>query len=143
MAEVKQGDVVSIHYTGRLADGTVFDSSQGRDPLSFEVGSGKIIPGLDAAIPGMTEGDKKTVSVEPAEAYGDVDPDAKQAVPRETIPDEIELEIGMPLQMQTQEGHVMAVTVDDMNDELVVLDTNHPLAGETLEFDIEVVKIGE
>jgi len=143
MAEARTGDTVSIHYTGRLEDGTVFDSSEGREPLQFEVGSGKIIPGLDGAIAGMSEGEKKTVSVEPDEGYGPIQPDAMQAVPRENIPDEIDLEIGAPLQVQTQDGRTVAVTVAEISDEEVVLDANHPLAGKKLEFDVELVKIGE
>ena len=143
MAQVKAGDTVSIHYTGRLDDGSVFDSSQGRDPLQFVVGSGQIIPGLDEAIPGMSEGETKTVSVEPELAYGPVNPDARQAVPRESIPDDIPLDIGTPLQVQTPQGQTVPVTVAEVTDEAVVLDANHPLAGKTLNFDIELVKIGD
>src|SRR5690554_4193238 len=92
MTEVKPGDTVHIHYTGTLTDGTVFDSSDGRDPLTFEVGSGQIIPGLDAALPGMTVGDKKSVEVPADQAYGAVDPNARQQVPREGIPADIPLD---------------------------------------------------
>jgi peptidylprolyl isomerase len=107
MSEAKNGDTVTIHYQGSLEDGSVFDSSEGRDPLQFEVGSGQIIPGLDAEIPGMKVGDTKTVVVEPDQAYGQVVPDAKQTVPRADIPDSIPLEVGMPLQVQTQQGQDM------------------------------------
>ncbi len=143
MEQVKTGDTVSIHYTGTLEDGTVFDSSRERDPLQFEVGSGQIIPGLDSALPGMSEGETKSVTVPPEEAYGEINPDAKQAVPRSNIPDDIPLEIGTPLQVQTPQGQTVPVKVDSVTEDTVVLDANHPLAGETLNFEIEVVKIGE
>lgn len=142
MAEVRTGDTVSIHYTGRLDDGSVFDSSEGRDPLQFEVGAGQIIPGLDQAIEGMAVGETKTVSIEPEQAYGPVNPDARQAVPRSSIPDEIPLDVGTPLQVETPEGHTVPVIVAEVTDEAVVLDANHPLAGKTLNFEIELVQIG-
>jgi len=141
MTQVKTGDTVHIHYTGTLNDGTKFDSSEGREPLSFEVGSGQIIPGLDSAIPGMTVGDKKTVNVACDEAYGQVNPEMTQAVPRADIPADIPLETGTRLQMQTQNGQVIPVTVTAVDDSTVTLDANHPLAGQDLTFDIELVKI--
>ena len=141
MTEVKSGDTVHIHYTGTLTDGTVFDSSDGRDPLAFEVGSGQIIPGLDTAIPGMTIGDKKTVEVPADQAYGAVDPNARQQVPREGIPADIPLEAGAQLQVQTENGQVLPVTVLDVTEEHVTLDANHALAGKDLTFDIELVAI--
>ena len=111
MTQAKTGDTVRIHYTGTLTDGSTFDSSEGRDPLEFTVGSGQIIPGLDAALPGMEEGEKKTVEVPADEAYGQPDPNAKQAVPRADIPEDIPLDIGTQLQVQTPQGQVMPVTV--------------------------------
>lgn len=141
MAEVKAGDTVHIHYTGTLNDGTTFDSSEGREPLSFEVGSGQIIPGLDNALPGMAEGEKKSVSVPSDEAYGPVNPEARQQVPRQEIPDHIPLDPGTQLQVQTADGQAMPVTVAEVTEEAVVLDANHPLAGQDLNFDIELVKI--
>lgn len=141
MSAVKSGDTVSIHYTGTLIDGTVFDSSEGRDPLQFEVGSGQIIPGLDKALEGMTVGDKKEVKVPAEEAYGQPNPDARQEVPREQIPEHIPLEVGTQLQMQTQEGQPIPVLVAEISDEVVTLDANHPLAGKDLNFDIELVTI--
>lgn len=143
MAAAKQGDTVAIHYTGTLDDGSVFDSSDGRDPLEFEVGSGQIIPGLDAELPGMNVGEKKSIVIEPDLAYGPVNPEAKQSVPRGDIPDSIPLEVGLPLQVQTPEGQAIPVTVVEISDEEVVLDANHPLAGKTLKFDIELVSITE
>jgi FKBP-type peptidyl-prolyl cis-trans isomerase 2 len=141
MAEVKSGDTVQIHYKGTLQDGTTFDSSEGRDPLEFVVGSGQIIPGLDNALPGMNEGERKTVKVDSAEAYGPVNPEMQQSVPREGIPADIPLEPGTQLQMQTPDGQAMPVTVVSVDEASVTLDANHPLAGKDLQFDIEVVKI--
>lgn len=141
MTTVKSGDTVQIHYTGTLRDGSRFDSSEGREPLQFEVGSGQIIPGLDVALPGMKVGDKKTVEVPCAEAYGPINPDARKAIPREGIPDDIPLEIGTQLQMQSPEGHVVPVTVVGVDEATVTLDANHPLAGHDLTFAIELVAI--
>lgn len=141
MTQVKSGDTVRIHYTGTLTDGSTFDSSEGRDPLEFEVGSGQIIPGLDKAIPGMTVGDKKKVEIPADEAYGQPNPEAMQAVPRAEIPAEIPLEIGTQLQVQTPTGDVMPVTVVEVTETEVTLDANHPLAGKDLTFDIELVAI--
>lgn len=141
MTQVKSGDTVRLHYTGTLSDGSEFDSSRGRDPLEFEVGSGQIIPGLDKAIPGMTVGDTKKVEIPAVEAYGEPDPQARQDVPRAEIPDDIPLEVGLQLQVQTQTGQVMPVTVHEVTEETVTLDANHPLAGKDLTFDIELVSI--
>ncbi len=142
MTQVKAGDNVRIHYTGTLTDGSVFDSSDGAEPLEFTVGSGQIIPGLDSAIPGMSVGDKKVVEVPVDQAYGPVEPAARQAVPRQEIPADIPLDMGMQLQVQTPDGQTMAVTVVELSDEEVVLDANHPLAGQDLTFAIELVSIG-
>ncbi|AUC52771.1 MAG: FKBP-type peptidyl-prolyl cis-trans isomerase [Sagittula sp.] len=141
MTQVKTGDTVQLHYTGTLADGATFDSSRGRDPLQFEVGSGQIIPGLDKALPGMTVGEQKKLTIPADEAYGQPDPNAMQAVPRSEIPAEIPLDLGTQLQVQTPQGQVMPVTVVEVNEEQVTLDANHPLAGKDLTFDIEVVGI--
>ena len=141
MSQAKAGDTVRINYTGTLKNGDQFDSSEGRDPLEFVVGSGQIIRGLDAAIPGMIVGDKKIVHVPCADAYGDHNPDARQAIPRSEIPDDIPLEPGTQLQMQTPQGQVVPVTVADVTDEEVTLDANHALAGEDLTFAIEIMGI--
>ncbi len=142
MTEVKSGDTVAIHYTGTLLDGSTFDSSDGREPLQFAVGSGQIIPGLDVALPGMKVGDKKVVKIACADAYGPLNPEMRQAVPREGIPADIPLEVGTQLQMQTPDGQTMPVMVVDVDEATVTLDANHPLAGKDLQFDIELVKIG-
>ncbi|MCD1627482.1 MAG: FKBP-type peptidyl-prolyl cis-trans isomerase [Paracoccaceae bacterium] len=141
MTQVKPGDTVRIHYTGTLSDGATFDSSQGRDPLEFVVGSGQIIAGLDAAIPGMAVGEKKLVEVPADQAYGHSDPNALQAVPRAEIPDDIPLDLGTQLQVQTPQGQVMPVTVVEVTETEVTLDANHPLAGRDLTFAIELVEI--
>lgn len=141
MTQVKSGDKVRIHYTGTLADGTTFDSSAGRDPLEFTVGSGEIIPGLDKEIPGMAAGEKKTVQIPCTEAYGAHDPNAKQAIPREHVPSDIPLEIGTQLQLQTPQGEAMPVVVAEVTEAEVILDANHPLAGKDLIFAIELVEI--
>ena len=141
MSAVKSGDNVSIHYTGTLTDGSVFDSSEGRDPLQFEVGSGQIIPGLDKALPGMTVGEKKQVDVPADEAYGQPMDEARQSIPRDQIPADIPLELGTRLQMQTADGQAVPVVVTELSDESVTLDANHPLAGQDLTFNIELVAI--
>ncbi|MEP2641131.1 peptidylprolyl isomerase [Roseobacter sp.] len=141
MTQAKSGDTVSIHYTGTLLDGTKFDSSEGRDPLEFEVGSGHIIPGLDTAIPGMAVGDKKTVTVPCTEAYGPINPQMRQAVPREGIPDDIPLDIGTSLNVETPEGQAMQVMIVAVDDATVTIDANHALAGQDLVFDIEIMSI--
>lgn len=142
MSQVKSGDTVRLHYTGTLADGTEFDSSAGRDPLEFTVGSGQIIPGLDQAIPGMEVGDKKVVEVPADQAYGQPHPDARQDMPRSEIPKEIPLEVGIQLQMQAPDGQAIPVRVVAVTEETVTLDANHPLAGQDLTFAIELVSIG-
>lgn len=142
MTEVKSGDTVAIHYTGTLLDGTTFDSSEGREPLEFEVGSGMIIPGLDKALPGMTVGEKKVVKIACVDAYGPLNPEMRQAVPREGIPEDIPLEIGTTLEMQTADGQSMPVMVVELDAATVTLDANHPLAGKDLQFDFELVRIG-
>ena len=142
MTEVTQGAKVRIHYTGTLEDGSVFDSSEGRDPLEFDVGSGMIIPGLDKALPGMKVGDKKKVSIAPEEAYGPRHDEAVLEVPRADIPAEIPLEVGIQLQMSGPQGQPVPVTVTNLTDDTVTLDANYALAGKTLIFDFEVVGIG-
>ena len=141
MSQAKAGDTVRINYTGTLDNGEQFDSSEGRDPLEFVLGSGQIIKGLDSAIACLAVGDKKTVSVPCAEAYGERNPDARQAVPREQMPDNIPLEAGTQLQMQTPQGQVVPVTVAEVTETEVTLDANHPLAGQDLTFAIEVMGI--
>jgi len=141
MSQAKAGDTVRITYVGTLNNGDMFDSSEGRDPLEFVVGSGQIIRGLDSAIPGMAVGEKKDVAVPCDQAYGQSNPDARQAVPRDQIPAEIPVDVGTQLQMQTPQGQVVPVTVAEVTETEVTLDANHPLAGEDLNFAIEIVGI--
>lgn len=141
MTAAKSGDTVRIHYTGTLNDGSVFDSSEGRDPLEFKLGSGQVIPGFDAAVDGMAVGDKKVAEIPCEQAYGPRHEEAKQDVPRADIPAEIPLEVGMQLQMRAPSGQVMPVTVAGLTDETVTLDANHALAGQDLTFAIELVSI--
>ncbi len=141
MSEAKTGDTVRIHYTGTLTDGSEFDSSAGRDPLEFTIGSGQIIPGLDREIAGMAVGDSKTVTVAADEAYGQRDPAAVQEVPRNAVPAEIDLVVGKRLQATTADGGQMVVTIAAVSDETVTMDANHPLAGEDLVFEVELLEI--
>ena len=138
----QKGARMNAIRTGTLDDGSVFDSSEGRDPLEFTVGSGQIIPGLDRELPGMAAGDKKTVTVAPEDAYGERNPQAEQAIPRDQIPADIPLDIGTGLQMRTPDGRTVNVTVAKVTDDTVTLDANHPLAGKSLTFAFEVVTIG-
>jgi FKBP-type peptidyl-prolyl cis-trans isomerase 2 len=137
----KAGDKLRIHYTGRLDDGTVFDQSEGRDPLEFTAGSGEIIPGLDRGVIGMAIGESREVTVPPEEGYGDRDEGRVQSVPREAIPDHIPTDPGTQLSVQTQEGQTVPVVVSNATESHVELDANHPLAGRTLKFDVTLVEI--
>lgn len=141
MSEAKNGDTVSIHYTGRLPDGSEFDSSAGREPLEFTLGAGQIIPGLEKEIEGMAVGDKSTVTIPADEAYGPHRPEAVQEVPRTQIPEEIDVAVGTQLQGMTQDGRQLNLTVVEVGNESVTLDANHPLAGKDLVFDVELVGI--
>ena len=141
MTDAKSGDTVRIHYTGTLDDGSTFDSSKGRDPLEFKLGSGQVIPGFDTAVTGMSVGDSKTVTLPPEEAYGAHNPDGVQAFPRANIPADIPLEIGTQLKMQTPQGQPVQVVVAEVTEDSVMLDANHPLAGKALTFAIELVEI--
>ena len=141
MSTAESGNTVRVHYSGRLEDGTVFDSSEGSEPLEFVVGKDMIIPGLEKEIVGMGVGDTKTINVACDEAYGPRQDDAVQVVPREEIPAEIQLEVGGRLQASTPEGQQMLLTVVELTDTEATLDANHPLAGKDLVFDIEMVEI--
>ncbi|MBC8033704.1 MAG: peptidylprolyl isomerase [Chitinophagaceae bacterium] len=141
MQQVKSGDTVKVHYHGRLTDGTTFDSSEGREPLEFEVGSGMVIAGFDNGVTGMAVGDKKTLQIPAEEAYGDKNPEMIVEFPKSQFPEDMEPEVGMSLNMTNGGGQVIPVVIVDVKDESVILDANHPLAGEALTFDIEVVEI--
>lgn len=141
MAQVKSGDTVKVHYTGKLVNGEQFDSSVGREPLEFTVGAGMMIPGVDAALPGMSIGDKKTVNIPAAEGYGEKDPNAVIPFPKENVPADMKLEPGMQLTLTNQEGQPFPVVVTEIQDDVIILDANHFLAGQELVFDIELVEI--
>ena len=141
MAQVKDGDVVRVHYTGKLNNGEQFDSSVGREPLEFTVGAGQMIKGFDAAMPGMNVGEKKTINIAPEDGYGEKSEDAIIEFPKENIPEDMKLEAGMPLTLTNQEGQPVPVIVVEVKDDVVILDANHFLAGQELVFDIELVEI--
>ncbi|MFC5192518.1 peptidylprolyl isomerase [Algoriphagus aquatilis] len=139
--QAKKGDSVAVHYTGRLDDGSIFDSSVSRSPLSFTLGDGNMIKGFDAAVYGMVIGDKKTVTIPAAEAYGERRQDMMIDVPLNQVPPHIQPEIGLQLTLQGEGGHPMPVTVVFVDEEKITLDANHELAGRDLIFDIELVSI--
>lgn len=142
MSQVKEGDTVRIHYTGTLTDGTVFDSSDGRDPLEFIVGSGQIIPGLDKAMHGMEVGDRKRVEISIMQGYGPRHADREIEVPLAQLPPDLPREVGVTLAMRGEDGQEMPVRVVEVTETHMKLDANHALAGKELVFDIELVAIG-
>lgn len=141
MQQVKEGDQVRVHYTGKLVNGEQFDSSAGREPLEFTVGAGQMIKGFDAALPGMSIGEKKTINIPAAEAYGEKDPTAIIRFPKENVPADMKLEPGMQLTLSNEQGQPFPVVVTAIEEDAIVLDANHFLAGEALVFDIELVEI--
>jgi peptidylprolyl isomerase len=141
MKQVKEGDLVKVHYTGKLTTGEQFDSSVGREPLEFTVGAGQMIRGFDAALPGMNVGEKKTINIAAADAYGERSEEAVIEFPKTNVPEDMKLEPGMQLTLSNQDGQPVPVVVRDIKEDVVVLDANHFLAGEELIFDIELVEI--
>ena len=141
MAQVKSGDTVRVHYHGKLNDGTTFDSSEGREPLEFEVGSGQVIPGFDTGVTGMSQGDKKTVTIPVDQAYGPKQEDMVMEFPIDRFPADMKPEVGMQLNMSNGAGQNFPVIIREVREDSVVLDANHPLAGEDLTFDLELVEI--
>ncbi|XGV99175.1 MAG: peptidylprolyl isomerase [Leptolyngbya sp. BL-A-14] len=141
MAQAKSGDTVKVHYTGKLDDGTVFDSSENREPLEFTLGSGSIIPGFERAVLGMNPGESKTEVIPTDDAYGPHLDEMVVVVDRQQMPPEIEPQVGQQLQLQQQDGQILPVIITDVSDGSVTLDANHPLAGEALTFDIQLVEI--
>lgn len=141
MAQVKSGDTVRVHYHGKLTNGTTFDSSEGRDPLEFTVGSGQVIKGFDDAMLDMNVGEKKTVNIPVDQAYGQRNDDMMMEYPRSEFPADMTPEVGMELHMSDNMGNVFPVVIAEVKEENVLLDANHPLAGEDLVFEIELVSI--
>ncbi len=142
MTQAQHGDTVKIHYTGTLEDGTVFDSSEGNDPLEFTLGSGQVIVGFEEAVTGMKSGDKKKVDIPADKAYGQRNDEMVLKAPRDQVPSDIDPEVGQQLQMGGPNGETVVVRVTEVTDEHVTLDANPPLAGKDLTFDIELVAIG-
>ena len=142
MEPVKKGDTVKVHYHGKLTDGTTFDSSEGREPLAFTAGSGQVIVGFDNAVIGMTPGEKKTVTIPVADAYGDRQENMVLSFPVSEFPDDKTPEVGMEMQMSDNQGNIFAVVITEIKDDMMKLDANHPLAGMDLVFDLELVSIG-
>ena len=136
---IEKGSKVTVHYTGKLTDNEVFDSSTGKEPLEFTVGEGQLIPGFEQGVMGLNTGDKKTIELEPEQAYGPVREDLINEVPKQNLPEGVE--VGQALQAQTEQGPVR-VTVVELNEEIGKVDANHPLAGKKLIFDLEVVEVG-
>lgn len=141
MQQVKKGDTVKVHYHGKLTDGTTFDSSEGREPLAFEVGGGQVIPGFDQGVTGMAVGEKKTIQIPVEEAYGPKQEEMIMEFPKDRFPEDMKAEVGMQLNMSNGQGQNFPVVIVEVRDEIVVLDANHPLAGEDLIFDLELVEI--
>ena len=142
MSAAKSGDFVHVHYTGRLEDGTVFDTSQNRDPLSFQLGEGQVIPGFEQAVEGMAVGETKTEVIPSEHAYGPRLEQLNFSVPWENLPEGYEPQVGEILRMETRDGREMDVVVTETDEDSVKMDANHPLAGQQLTFDIELVKLG-
>jgi len=141
MQQVKKGDKVKVHYHGKLDSGETFDSSAGREPLEFEVGSGMVIKGFDDGVTGMTAGEKKTISIPYNDAYGPRNPEMLIEVPKDKFPPDLEIELGMPLTMSDGQGQQFQVIITEIKENAVMLDANHPLAGKDLTFDLELVEI--
>jgi peptidylprolyl isomerase len=141
MQQAKSGDKVKVHYHGRLTNGETFDSSEGKAPLEFEIGGGMVIKGFDEGVTGMAVGEKKTVNIPSEEAYGPRNPEMLVEFPKEKFPQDMEVEIGMQLMMNNGAGQQFPVVITEIKEELVILDANHPLAGQDLVFDIELVEI--
>ena len=141
MSQVKKNDTVKVHYTGKLEDGQVFDTSEGREPIEFTLGEGQLIPGFEKGLIDMKVNEKKTITIPKEEAYGEPRPELVQEVEKNQLPEEIKPEVGMGLVSKTPDGREMNLIVAEVKDETIVVDGNHPLAGKDLVFDLEVVEI--
>lgn len=141
MAHAQEGSTVKVNYTGKLEDGTVFDTSENREPLTFTIGEGKVIPGFEQAVTGMEPGESKTEKLAPEQAYGPRRDDMVMEMERDQIPDNVEAQEGQELQLRLQNGQTVPVVITKLSDESVTIDANHPLAGKTLVFDIELLDV--
>jgi len=141
MSVATKGNTVKVHYTGKLKDGTIFDSSQEREPLEFVLGDGKMIKGFDVAVEGMKVGDDISVTIPTDDAYGQKREDMMLDVPIDQVPEDIKPEVGMDLSIQNQQGQPTPVKVVHIDEAKITLDANHPLAGEDLLFDIKLVEV--
>lgn len=141
MSKVKEGDTVKVHYTGSLKDGSVFDSSENKEPLEFTLGSGQLIPGFEKAVQSLDQGDSTKVTIPADEAYGEPREDLIISVPKDNLPDDVAPEIGMQLQVNQPDGQAIPVRVTEVGEEEITLDANHPLAGKDLVFEIELVEV--
>ena len=139
--KAKEGDLVKVHYTGKLKDESVFDSSQNGEPLEVTLGSGQVIPGFEKAVIGMSVGDSKTFEIAAAEAYGSYRDELVVEIDKERIPEDLSVEVGQQLVLRQTEGPPIRVMVTDMSDQSVTLDANHPLAGEDLTFEVQLLEI--
>jgi len=141
VSTAKQGDTVHVRYTGRFDDGTVFDTSEGHDPLEFVLGGGRVIPGFEKAVEGLSVGEQVTTEIPPEEAYGPRNDALVMEVGRDQFPEDASPAVGQQFQMSTTDGRQAVVTVTSVSDEKVEIDANHPLAGRALSFELELVKI--
>lgn len=141
MTTVQNGSTVTLHYVGTLDDGSEFDNSRQREPLTTKTGEGNLIPGFEAALVGMSEGETKTFTIECADAYGEINPEAKTVIAKEHFPDDFPLQEGMPIPLMSEQGHHVMGTVTEITDTEVTADLNHPLAGKDLTFEIELLSV--
>jgi len=141
MSKVKDGDTVKVHYTGKLEDGTVFDSSKEGEPLELTIGAGNVIEGFEKGVIGMERGGSKTVTIPPEEAYGSMNEELVAKVKKENFPENITPVIGEQLQLKQQDGNIVNVAITEIRGDTVTLDANHPLSGKTLIFDIELIEV--
>ncbi|MDP3980906.1 MAG: peptidylprolyl isomerase [Chlamydiota bacterium] len=141
MTSAKNGDSVRVHYTGKLNDGTIFDSSTNREPMQFTIGEGNLIADFEQAVIGMNIGDKKTISINAEKAYGPYNQEMAITVDRSNVPEDIKPEIGQQLQLTTSDGRTLNVSVIEVAEKTITIDANHPLAGKDLTFDLELIEI--
>jgi peptidylprolyl isomerase len=141
MTQAKKGDTVNVHYTGKLEDGTVFDSSVDRKPMQFTISEGRILPGFEKGVIGMKPGDTKTVNIPADKAYGPHRKDLVLVVDKSKIPSHLKPEVGQQLKLNQPDGRAVPIRVTDIAQSKVTLDANHPLAGKDLTFEIELVEI--